>query len=86
MAREYYSVPEAAAMLGLSRIAVFKRVKSGRIAALRIGRNWAIPASLLPVREGVSVDAHAVGQAPKVQDQVEQTVSNDAAMDSMGWD
>lgn len=41
----YLSIPEAAARLGVSRIAVFKKVKKGRIAAIRIGRNWAIPVS-----------------------------------------
>ncbi|MDO8806134.1 MAG: excisionase family DNA-binding protein [Elusimicrobiota bacterium] len=47
MAREYYSIPEAAARLGLSRIAVFKKVKKGQLEALRIGRNWAVPAAAL---------------------------------------
>ena len=47
MAREYYSIPEAAARLGLSRIAVLKQVKKGRLEALRIGRNWAVPAAAL---------------------------------------
>lgn len=47
MAREYYSIPEAAARLGISRIAVFKQVKKGRLEALRIGRNWAVPAAAL---------------------------------------
>lgn len=43
----FLSIPEAAARLGVSRIAVFKKVKKGRIAAIRIGRNWAIPAAAL---------------------------------------
>jgi excisionase family DNA binding protein len=47
MVREYYSIPEAAALLGISRIAVFKRVKKGQLPALRFGRNWAVPASAL---------------------------------------
>ena len=47
MEREYYSIPEAAALLGVSRIAVFKRVKKGLMPALRFGRNWAVPASAL---------------------------------------
>lgn len=45
--KKYYSVPEAAKLLGISRIAVFKKVKSKTIKALRIGRNWAIPADEL---------------------------------------
>lgn len=47
MEREFYSIPEAAARLGISRIAVFKRVKKGQLAALRFGRNWAVPAAAL---------------------------------------
>ncbi len=47
MEREYYSIPEAAALLGLSRIAVFKKVKKGQLPALRFGRNWAVPAAAL---------------------------------------
>jgi len=45
--REYYSIPEAAELLGISRIAVFKKVKRGKLPALRFGRNWAVPASAL---------------------------------------
>jgi len=45
--REFLSIPEAAGVLGISRIAVFKKVKKGQLAAIRIGRNWAIAASAL---------------------------------------
>jgi len=40
---EYLSIPEAAKMLGVSRIAVYKKVKNGQIKAIRVGRNYAIP-------------------------------------------
>lgn len=40
--KEFYSVPEVAKILGVSRIAVFKRIKKGEIKAERIGRNYAI--------------------------------------------
>ena len=40
--RQYVTIPELAKLLGLSRIAVFKKVKSGEIPAMRIGRNYAI--------------------------------------------
>jgi len=52
MAKDYLSIPEAAGVLGISRIAVFKRVKKGQLAAIRIGRNWAVPASALSSRSG----------------------------------
>jgi len=39
---EYLSIPEVARILGVSRVAVFKKVKSGQIKAIRVGRNYAI--------------------------------------------
>ncbi len=39
---KYVSVAELAKMLGISRIAVFKRIKKGQIPALKIGRSYAI--------------------------------------------
>ncbi len=43
--KKYYSTTEAANMLGISRIAVFKKIKSGVIKAEKVGRNYVIPAS-----------------------------------------
>ena len=90
MDREFYSIPEAAAILGISRIAVFKRVKKGQLPALRFGRNWAVPASALaapaapvvavlpppaPVRVVAAKKAAPVSPPPP-----------DEEMNSMGWD
>lgn len=44
---EMYSVPEAAARLGVTRQAVQQRIDSGSLPAVRIGKTWAIPASTL---------------------------------------
>ncbi len=41
--KEYLTIPQLAELLGISRIAVYKKVKSGQIKAIRIGRNYAIP-------------------------------------------
>jgi excisionase family DNA binding protein len=41
--KQYISIPELAKMLDLSRVAVFKKVKSGQIKAIRIGRTYGIP-------------------------------------------
>lgn len=38
-----YSTAEAAAILRLSRIEVFRKIKSGKIKAEKIGRNFVIP-------------------------------------------
>jgi excisionase family DNA binding protein len=37
----------AGRLLGISRIAVYKKVKKGELDAVRIGRSWAIPAAAL---------------------------------------
>lgn len=40
---EYITIPQLAKILGISRIAVYKKVKQGRIKAVKIGRTFAIP-------------------------------------------
>jgi len=53
---EYITIPELAKMLGMSRIAVFKKVKRGEIMAIRIGRNYAIPKKGLKGLLGAALD------------------------------
>ncbi len=40
--KNYYTVKELADIMGLSRIAIFNRIKSGKIKAEKIGRNYII--------------------------------------------
>lgn len=40
---EYFTIAQLAKILGISRIAVYKKVKKGQIKAIRIGRAYAIP-------------------------------------------
>lgn len=40
---KYVSVAELALMLGISRIAVFNKIKKGQVPAEKIGRSYAIP-------------------------------------------
>ncbi len=40
--KPYYSIAEVAQILGLSRTAVYYKVKKGQIEAIRIGRSFAI--------------------------------------------
>ncbi len=42
--KKYISIPELAKFLGISRISVYNKVKKGEIKALKIGRNYAVPA------------------------------------------
>jgi len=39
----YLTIPQLAKILGMSRIAVYKKVKKGQIKAVKIGRTYAIP-------------------------------------------
>jgi len=39
---KYISIPELAKMLGVSRITIYNKVRSGEIKAEKIGRNYAI--------------------------------------------
>ena len=40
--KDFISTIELAKMLGISRIAVFKKIKSGRIKAVKVGRSFVI--------------------------------------------
>ena len=55
MEREFLSTSELAKILGISRIAVFKKIKSGRIKARKIGRNFMIRREDLPEILGSSL-------------------------------
>jgi excisionase family DNA binding protein len=39
---KYITIPELAKLLGVSRIAIYKRVKKGEIPATKIGRTYVI--------------------------------------------
>jgi len=41
--KKYISTSEVAKLLGISRVAVFNRIKKGKLNAIKIGRNFAIP-------------------------------------------
>jgi excisionase family DNA binding protein len=40
---EYFTISELATLLGLSRVAVFKRIQKGEIKAIKISKIYAIP-------------------------------------------
>lgn len=86
MAREYYSLPEAAARLGISRIAVFKRVKGGRLPALRVGRNWAVAAADLEEAAALRAAPPPAPRRPIRKAASPPAPKPDAELDSLGWD
>lgn len=46
--KQYYSTQEVAGLLGISRVAVFKQIKAGKITATKVGRNYIIAKKDLP--------------------------------------
>ncbi len=46
--KEFLTTTELAKILGITRIAVFKKIKKGQIKAIRIGKNFAIPKGAIP--------------------------------------
>ena len=46
--RELMTTTELAKILGISRIAVFKKIKKGQIKAMRVGKNYVISRDSLP--------------------------------------
>lgn len=91
MAKEYLSIPEAAAVLGISRIAAFKQVKKGRLPAIRIGRNWAVPAGAVVKKQaggdalGRAAAARVVPPAGASGPDVKYS-GGDRDFEDMGWD
>ncbi|HEC66037.1 MAG TPA: DNA-binding protein [bacterium] len=45
--KRLFSTMEMAKILGISRIAVFKKIKSGEIKAIKVGRNYVISDKVL---------------------------------------
>ncbi len=46
--KDFFSTAEVARLLGISRIAVFKKIKTGRIPAEKIGRSFTVSKKDLP--------------------------------------
>ena len=69
--KKYLSTTELAKLLGVSRVSVFNKIKSGEIQAERIGRNYAIPIENL--REITKVTL-SVQEGREVEEAVERVV------------
>jgi excisionase family DNA binding protein len=57
--QEYLTIPQLAKMLGISRIAVYRKVRKGQIKARKIGRNYAIPREAFGISRGRPLSARA---------------------------
>lgn len=71
----YISVAELAKMLGISRIAVFNRIKKGQIPADKIGRSYAIPMEYVnDLIQGVSSKALNEEKKGEIKEAVKKVV------------
>lgn len=52
MAKKFISTAEAAKILGVSTVAVFKKIKNGTLPAERVGRSYVIDSAYLGLRGG----------------------------------
>ena len=68
---EYITIPQLARILGLSRVAVYKKVKKGQIKAVRIGRTFAIPRKYVATILGKAL---AQEDKKQIDDAVKKTV------------
>ena len=59
MKKEFFTTTQLAKILGISRIAVFKRIKAGKIDAIKDGRDFLIPIN--SIKEIVSLGCGVVG-------------------------
>ena len=57
MNKKFITVSQLAEILGISRVAVFKKIKNGQIAATKFGRTYAIPAEYIASLSGKTLSA-----------------------------
>ena len=69
--KKLFSTMEIAKILGISRIAVFKKIKSGEIKATKVGRNYVIPDKVLTQVLGKKLTAN---QKKEIEAAVRKTV------------
>ncbi len=65
------STSEVAKILGISRIAIFKKIKNGQIKARKIGRNYVIESADLSAALGVVLSAE---RKKEIERSVDKTV------------
>lgn len=69
--KKFLSTTEVAKLLGISRIAVFKKIKSGQIKATKRGRNFVVSLKDLPGAFGAFVGPV---QEKEIKDAVDKAI------------
>ena len=68
--KNYFSTAEVAKLLGVSRIAIFKKIKSGKIHAEKVGRNYIMPKTEYEAILGIFVPERRKRDIEKTVDKV----------------
>lgn len=71
MVKELLSTTDLSKLLGISRVAVFKKIKSGQIRARKVGRNFVIEKKDLPKILGTAL---AENRRREIEKAVRKTV------------
>ena len=61
-----YSTQEVANILHLSRVEIFRRIKTGKIKAEKVGRNYVIPHESIEEVLGTTIGIHKQKEIEKV--------------------
>lgn len=69
--KDVITTTELANILGITRIAVFNKIKKGQIKAVKIGRNYVIPVKALSIALGKSISET---QKKEIEAAVKKTV------------
>lgn len=68
MAKKLLSTAEVAKILGISRVAVFQRIKKGQLRAIKVGRNYVIE----PKDIGLTTNKLTKEQQQKIEEAVKR--------------
>lgn len=68
MIKEYYSTIEVANIFRVSRITVFNWIKSGRMKAVKVGRNYVVPHSSIVEKLGKTLGMEKKAEIEKTID------------------
>jgi excisionase family DNA binding protein len=69
--KEYFSTADLAKLLGVSRVAIFKKIKSGKIKAEKVGKSYVIPRKEFEVVLGMFISNE---QKKKIDESVKKAV------------
>lgn len=76
MTKTMYSTSEAARILNISRIEVFRRIKTGKIEAQKVGRNYVISHDSLMENLGKIIGTHKKEEIEKTIDKALKEYGN----------